>query len=457
MIIKPTHPPLINFHSYQKKWLADKSRFKVGMFARQTGKTLVNCTEIVDDCLVNEIKDKRTRWVILSRGERQAKEAMDEYVKPFCKSFYMIYNDLLKSKDPPEFYEDTFKGSYGASYKSLEVAFPGGSRITALPANPDTARGFSANVLLDEFGHHRNSREIWKAVFPVISKGFKIRVAGTPNGKGNKFHEIMTEIEGPWSKHIVDIYQAVAAGLDRNIEELRAGLNDEDAWQQEYELKWLDSASAWLSYELISSVEHIDAGDPSKYQGGICMIGNDIAARNDLWVAWVWELVGDVWWAREIRTLRRASFKTHDMVMDELMLKYRVAKLIIDQTGMGEKPVEDAKARYGNSRVEGVLFTSASKQFMATNAKEVFEDGRCRIPANNPELRADLHKLKKVIGPTGIPRFIANSDGAGHADRLWAAFLGLMLINDGFCQYDYTPVNSGNNSNNFGFKRGQLW
>jgi phage FluMu gp28-like protein len=48
-----------------------------------------------------------------------------------------------------------------------------------------------------------------------------------------------------------------------------------------------------------------------------------------------------------------------------------------------------------------------------------------RIPEGRPELRADLHKLRKVTGLTGAPRFLADSDSAGHADRTWAAFLGI--------------------------------
>lgn len=71
--------------------------------------------------------------------------------------------------------------------RALKVQLPGGSKITALPANPDTARGFSANVLLDESAFHQDSRAIWKVLFPVISKpGLKLRVISTPNGKGNK-------------------------------------------------------------------------------------------------------------------------------------------------------------------------------------------------------------------------------------------------------------------------------
>ena len=68
-------------YDYQKHWLNDKSRFKVAMFARQTGKTFTTTLEIVLDCLAAEASGEKTRWVILSRGERQAKEAINEGVK----------------------------------------------------------------------------------------------------------------------------------------------------------------------------------------------------------------------------------------------------------------------------------------------------------------------------------------------------------------------------------------
>ncbi len=187
----------------------------------------------------------------------------------------------------------------------------GKSRITALPASPDTARGFSANVFLDEFAFHKDSRKIWAALFPVVSNGFKLRVVSTPNGKDNKFYELMTGTDNRWSRHVVDIYRAVKDGLPRDITELREALNDEDAWSQEYELKWLDEASSWLSYDLINSVEDGHAGIEGNYLGNPCFIGNDIVRRNDLWVAWVWEPVGDVLWTREIKTLKRAKFSEH--------------------------------------------------------------------------------------------------------------------------------------------------
>ena len=430
--------PLVHFHPYQKKWIGDQSRFKIGMFARQTGKTFGTCGEIVDDCLQAEIGGSRARWVILSRGERQAKEAMDEAIKPFCKAYYTIYKDLLKRRAAPDFYETDFRGDSGAVYKSLEVAFPGGSRITALPANPDTARGFSANVFLDEFAFHQDSRKIWAALFPVISRpGLKLRITSTPNGRGNKFYELWTAQNSNWAKHRVDIYEAVRQGLPRDIEELKTGAGDEDLWLQEYLLEFLDEASAWLPYDLIMGCEDGEAGRPDKYQGGICYIGNDIARRHDLWVAWVWELVGDVLWCREIVCLKNAPFSQHDAEMDRLFNTYRVARLAMDQTGMGEKPVEDAKRRYGSHTVEGVIMSGPRKLTVATAAKQYFEDRKARIPEGDPVLRADLHKTRKVVGPTGAPRLAADSDAAGHADRAWAAWLGLAAASGGVVEYDY--------------------
>ncbi len=194
-----------------------QARFKIGMFSRQTGKTFSTGGECADDCFTAWAEDRKVRWVILSRGERQAAEMMTEVIKPFTKAYYEVYNTLLKGGEP-RFEEGEFRASQekgpDAVYKSLEVAFPNGSRITALPANPDTARGFSANVILDEFAFHAKSREIWAALFPVISKGNqKLRVISTPNGKGNRFYELMTAEGSIWSRHVVDIYAEAFVGM----------------------------------------------------------------------------------------------------------------------------------------------------------------------------------------------------------------------------------------------------
>lgn len=428
-------------HTRQRAYVEDPSRFKAMMMSRQAGKTSGSTLEIVDDCLDAEIHGGKRRWVILSRGERQAREAMEEGIK----AAFHQYQTGFKTLEIPW---------PGCEDKALEVRLPGGSRITGLPANPDTARGFTANVLLDEFAFHADSKKIWGALFPVISRSdLKLRVISTPNGKGNKFYEIMTAGNceqllresgraqaGVWSLHFCDIYAAVAGGLDRNIEELRAGLNDQDMWEQEFELKWLDEASAWLDYELINAVEHDKAGLPENYTGGVCYVGNDIGRRRDLWVVWVNELIGDVHWTREVIARRRISFAEQDQLLDDVMRRYRVARLCMDQTGMGEKPVEDAQRRYGESVVEGILFTGPNKLILATNAKQKYEDRKQRIPLGDRDVRADLHALRRTTTQTGAVRFDAEGETDGHADRAWANFLALHAGSSPYQRYAYEAV-----------------
>lgn len=427
-------------YPYQKAWLEDDSRFKIGMFARQTGKTFTTTLEIALDMALAELEGRRTRWVILSRGERQAREAMEEGVKLHLRAMNAAFDAL----------ETDFRLEDRTTVRALEVSMRNGSRVTALPANPDTARGFSANVFLDEFAFHKDSHAIWKALFPVISKnGLKLRITSTPNGKENKFFELMTAEDGAWSRHVVDIYKAVADGLPRDVGELRKALADEDAWAQEFELHWMDGATAWLSWELINAVEDEKAGRPDLYAGGPCFVGVDIGRRRDLFATVVIEEVGDVLWVREISERRGATFAEQDMILDDLMARYRVMRVCMDQTGMGEKPVEDAQRRHGTSRVEGVLFTASAKLGLATVGKQAFEDRRLRIPRGVQTLRSDLHKLQKVSGPTGAPRFVAESDDAGHADRTWALFLALSAANSPRIEYGYTPATRRRDTSTF--------
>lgn len=445
----------LELYAYQKRWLADKSRFKIGMFARQTGKTFTTTLDIVDDCFQAWSEGRRTRWVILSRGERQAREAMETGVKLHAKAYEAAFNFAIESERE---YEWSPEDKPDVVYKVLEITLPGGSRITALPANPDTARGFSANVFLDEFAFHKDSREIWKALFPVISAGWRIVVTSTPNGKGNKFYELMTTRDTVWSRHEIDIHQAIGDGLPRDAHELKAGINDDEAWDQEFLLKWADESTAWLTYDLITSCEEEKAGLPEFYQGGQVFIGNDIARRNNLWVAWVFELVGDVLWTREIRAEKNISFATQDLIMDELDAKYRMMRLAMDQGGMGEKPVEDAKLRYGELRVDGVLLQGARRLNVATIGKQKFEDRKVRIPMGDTRLRADLHKVKKVTGETGGIRLVADDDAEGHADRFWAGMLGIAASDGPLEEYGYeTGASSAGNRRDNDDDRGQAF
>ena len=420
--------PVIPLYDYQRAWILDRSRFKIGMWSRQVGKTFTTTLEIVDDVMAARAEGRASPWVILSRGDRQAREAMRAGIQTHAKAYGIAFQETEYDLEIG-----------GQKFQANEWDAGGGNIVTAVPANPDTARGYSRNVFLDEFAIHRDSREIWGALYPSITKGWKIRITSTPKGKSGKFYELMTAADDQWSRHVVDINRAVAGGLPVDPDELRAGLADDELWRQEFLCEWLDEASAWLTYEMIDSCEHPDAGKPELYAGGPAYIGNDIARSKHLWVASALELIGDVAWAREISILRNEKFAVQDERLDEMVEYYRAIRIAMDKTGMGMKPVEDAETRYGALRVDGVMFTTASKLLLATALRRRFEDRTIRIPQGDVALRADLHSVQRIAGPTGI-RLLADDKIDGHADRFWSLALAAGAAEGAAPEYDYRPA-----------------
>lgn len=396
-------------YPYQRRYLTDASRWKAAMWSRQTGKTFTTTLEAVLDCLEAEASGKARRWTIMSVSQARAQDAIET-----AKQHLRAVRAAFEAVDQP----------LDVELMSYEVRLPHGSRIRAIASKPETARGMTENLILDEFAHHRDDRELWRAVLPVVSRpDLKLRVISTPNGKGNLFYEIMTSnaFAGLFSRHVVTIHDAVADGLPRDIEELKRAIADPVAWAQEYECEFVDAATAWLPYELIDACE--DPAAPGEYQGGPCYVGMDIAARGDLTVIVVLEEVAGTLWLREMLELRGESFAAQLAALDRIMRDYRVVRAALDQTGMGEMPVEEARRRHGAYRVEGVIFSPTRKLDLATALRERMEDRRLRIPVGRHELRADLHSVQRVAGATGAPRLIAEREDGSHADRFWALAL----------------------------------
>ena len=416
--------PAIPLYGFQKRWVADHSRFKLGNMCRQIGKSFIVSLEVVDDAL-----ETGQDWVLLSAGARQSKELMTK-----VKMHLEAYSIAASNIEQDEFMTDDTK------YTLLTIYLPNGARIMGLPANPDTARGFSANVVLDEFAFHKDSSAIWKALYPTISRGYKIRVISTPQGPGDRFHGLVTG-DNTWSKHEVDIYQAVEDGVPHNIDELKEGLDDEEAWYQEFLIKFIEQNSAWLTYDLIQGCQD-DTVDPEiVYEDfdlnafnferkGPLYLGVDIGRKKDHTVLDLNELVGDVFWNRLTVILPKVKFRNQKGLLADMIEKLNIDRTCIDATGIGANLAEDVADMFGEDRVEEVTFTNLVKKDMAVRTKQIFEDRRTRI-AICKKLRDDLHNVKKMTTAAGNTRFDAERTKDGHSDRFWAKALAFMASEEG--------------------------
>ncbi len=414
------------FLPYQAKWIADASRLKICEKSRRIGMTYAQSYEDVIDA---SRKEKPMDVWFSSADESAAKEYI-RYCSQWVKLLKIAAEDLgevvIEKED---------------DIKALVIQLATGKRIHALSSNPKAFRSKGGKLVLDEFAFHKQPEELWKAALPIITWGFPARILSTYNGKGNRYYRLVEDAKRPgskWRLHSTDILQAVDQGLADRImgrdltpaereewlAECRAQAGDEETWQQEFLCNPIDEATAFLPWDLIVSAEHADAGIPGKYMGGPCYVGMDIGRRRDLTVIWVIEKLADIYWTREVVRMKGKSFAEQDHELDRIFDTYRVKRCCIDQTGIGEKPVEDAKARHGTYRVEGVIFSSAVKQELATTGKRVFEDRLARIPKDKA-IHESHHAVRKVMTAAGNPRFDADRSEVGHADEFWAHMLAL--------------------------------
>jgi phage FluMu gp28-like protein len=422
----PALPRLVDLWSFQKRFLEDRGRFVACMWARGNGKSAMSALKICLDVFDNEARGSPSDWLIVSASADQAREAL-RLVESWARSIYAIAAEIKIIETQVE-----FKTPDGLErYTRYELRLGNGTRVMAVSASPQAIRGYTCNIWWDEACFFRDDHDMWQSLQHCTRGRLKILVTSTPiGGDEKKFYQIVhdeTIVRGAplWSKHICDIYKATVEGREYDIETERAAA-DADAWAQEMELRWIDNKSVWFDTALLVACEDTRASTVGHgYEGGKCYLGNDIGLRGDKWAAWVAEDVSGTLVTREVVVLDRSNFSDHDREIARLFGKYNIIRMCIDQGGMGERSTEHYQDLYGASRVEGVIFNVENKGAMAVLGKELMEDRRILLPANQPEIRRDLRKLQKVVSSGGAIRFNATRDAGGHADICWALLLML--------------------------------
>jgi phage FluMu gp28-like protein len=384
---------------YQAKFLADNSRFRGWLASRQIGKSWA----IGLDAAIKSQDEKKSDIVLLSASQRQSRALM--------KKFYMHLKALRQL---------TRAEKLAIKENKEECELKNGNTVISLPANPDTARGFSAHVYLDEFAIHKDSREIWKALFGSITRGYSMTVASTPMGKQGKFWDLYSKNK-KFSWHKTTIEDAAAQGLEVDIEELKEGLDDEEAWQQEYLCEFLDELSAFLSHDLITACEY----DPDIYPmpiDGDRFLGMDIGRKKDLSVMFSGLAVANTIFSQEVKVLEKMPFSQQRTQLYERL--ERVRRACIDASGLGMQLAEEAKEKFG-SKVEPVTFSAQVKESLAYQLKAAMEDRRIRIPLDR-DIHNSFHAIKKVITASNNIRFdVDSAHKKDHGDYFWAAALML--------------------------------
>jgi phage FluMu gp28-like protein len=418
---------ILSLYAYQQELFFDNSKNIIVCLPRQAGKSYTIAAKIVDHAFKEISKNRRVTWFIVSRSYEQSLIVLD-YCKKFCKAYSMLF-EFFEGKEPET--ETIIK----------EIRLPLDSKITALPMNADTIRGRGGNFFGDEFDLHDGGKGVWGALLPIASNPqHKIILASTPSpdgGTSGQFYEFLTseKLAHRWSRHYLNIYQCVEQGLDRDINELRELVNDPIIWEREFECKFVTGSTFWFPHSLVAPCQTDDAGIPEAWnQQGDIFIGVDIAWNRNLWVAWVLERIGEMRFTREVSIItfdgdKTNIFQRQDEELDRLVNYYNPRKIMLDATGIGKKPVEDATRRYGTYRVEGLDFNVVNKYKLATGLRQALENRSITIPRSQEVLK-DFGKVQRVVTKSGQVTFTSKNDSEGHSDRTWACALAWLASTD---------------------------
>ena len=455
---------LITFRKYQEKVFWDhETKTQILHWSRQIGKsfTLANWA-------VKRLLDRPGRLVtVLSNSRANGLEFVlkcQEVCRKLGKAIELESN--FAALDGRADLSEDMKYDMMRGEVRIEVEGQVG-RILVLAANPRTARGFSGDLILDEFAFHQDSAAIWEAAEPIISSNpdFLCRIASTGNGRRNMFYQLISEGRIPyyrvrrsdaWKAGEIKIYSAVT-GKEITPDEARAEASDKRAYDQNYECIFNDEASALLTQELINAAqrEGVVVENQSWSEATLArlrektiselFLGQDVGRKRDLSVQTVLEKIGHGYRVVAMLRMDCVRLPAQQIELERIATLPKFRGGCIDMTGIGLGLVEfsqDEPTGTWGKLIQGVDFsttepinkvlqaegrkapTARVTEIMATELLQIFEDRRIEIP-QDPQLRDSLRKPERLVSPGGRVSIAATRDEAGHADEFWSVGLAV--------------------------------
>ena len=354
--------------------------------------------------------------------------------------------------------EEIVEGDDGKPFGAFRMRFASGFKIVALPSVARALRGKQGLVIVDEAAFHADLAEVLKAALALLMWGGQVVVVSTHDGIDNPFNLLLDEVRGGRRKgetQTITFDDAIADGLYERVElvaltkgrpltmskeEWIADIRDTYGDDAAEELDCIPKAGSGslISPQALAACEDDQAGRPELYRGGLYIIGRDVARRRDGQIIWGFELIGDVLWLRDRYEEVGKSFVEQDDYFNWLFRNRRVLQAGIDQTGMGEKVVEDQQRLHGVNRVVGFLLTGPTRLDLGLSLAARMEACRMRLPPD-PVIRADLRSIQRMPSAGGGVRLV--NDDTTHADRFWAAGIASRLGDFPAPEFAYHAVN----------------
>lgn len=422
-----------------------------------------------------EVKSRQIAWSFLS-----AAEAVADSILTAASSVFVSIN-LDEAKEKIRYAHNVRYGLPRSMRPKLltdnkqELEFDNGARLISLPSTAPRGKA-QMNVYLDEFAHVRDDKTIYTAALPMMTKGDRrLRMASSPMGGSGRFWEVFTQslqpFPGYWRKSTpwwevqafcrnVKAARQMATGMttfarvemfgNNRIKAIYANLPEED-FQQEYECKFVDESTAWITWNEIKNNQAAHSGPAVMVEvdGGAIDLAleaidklADMVARgeveltlaagydvgrtrntSELYVVGVSTLKS--YPVRLAISLDNCDFDSQVAVLTAALTKLPLLGLLIDRNGIGRN-LSETMERLFPGKAAGVDFTNQSKALWATDGKMLFQQRRAPIPTNK-DLAYQIHSIKRKITASKNLVFDTARNEKHHADRFWALMLALSV------------------------------
>lgn len=461
------------FLPYQRKWLEDNSQIKIWEKSRRIGATFVQAYEDVRDCIT-----KRVSNVWFSSADESAAR---EYIL-YCARFARAFDIAFKAKGKAVLDDDEDVQTFSITFANRsritamtsnpkKFRSKGGKLVLDEFSHHQDAKAlWTAAEPVAMWGHpirilstHNGKQSLFYQIIEQIraeknSKNFSAGIAeksqfsDAQNFKklaaprhvfvkkdSNKSLEPNTNrsqqpLIAPMSVHRTDIFNAIDDGLLQRIgtnlsaqnwiAEKRRSCFDEFIWLQEYCCQAIDSATAFIPLDMINLCKDknsLVSFDELRSINNALYAGFDVGRHRDSSELAIVEtdFTQQKIILRYTATMKETPFKQQLQTIENAMEVCR--SIAIDKTGIGLGLHEQLLDNWGEVRVTGVQFTTASKEEIAYNVRNLFDKQQLQIPEDY-ELIAQIHSIQRSITKTGKIK-LSSEETKHHADKFWALAL----------------------------------
>lgn len=456
--------------NYQIDWTEDNAQVKLCEKSRRIG---LSWGEAEDATLIAAAEKSAGGMDVWYIGYNQdmAKEFIRD-VANWARAINMVCDDPLEQI----LVEDK------KDILTYVINFASGFRVTALSSRPANLRGKQGVVIIDEAAFHDDLPGLIKSAMALLIWGGKVRIISTHNGEDNYFNQLLKECRAgkkPYSVHTITFMEAIRQGLYQRI----CKMLDRE-WSQQAEDTWVKETYDFYGEDAAEELDVIPSSGSGVYigrflvercQSDLCQVvrlkkedkfvtnpkrikiindwckdvlkpildnldpearsvfGQDFGRSGDLSTIDVKQKVSSIAWHTPlIVELRNIPFDCQQhilfFVIDHLPHFFH-GKL--DARGNGQAHAEAALQKYGEARIDCVMFSRPWYAEHFPKYKAAFEGQHLTVP-DSEDFVSDH---RRVVLDKGTPRMDDKHDkgsdgGQRHGDTAVSGVLSWAATNE---------------------------